>query len=80
MTRNFRPADHRGFFAYHHDNPPLPFNPEADPRSAERYRTVTESMESDDFYASHTREECRLEWKRRYEEQVERDNAQGPRP
>jgi hypothetical protein len=25
-------------------------------------------MEEDNFYASHTRDECREEWRRRYEE------------
>jgi hypothetical protein len=48
-------------------NPPAPFNPLYDPKAKDRFSAVTASMESDDFYASHTREECRIEWKRRYD-------------
>lgn len=60
-------ADHRGYFAYHHDNPPPPFNQDADPRAEARYAAVSRSMEADGYYASHTREECREEWGRRYD-------------
>jgi hypothetical protein len=66
---------HRGYFAYHHDNPPAPFNPDADPRAAERYRKVTASMEADGFYEGRTREECKAEWARRYDELKAEDDA-----
>lgn len=52
---------------YWHDNPPPPFNPEADPKAGERYEMVTKSMVADNYYANHTREECKQEWRRRYE-------------
>jgi hypothetical protein len=73
MTR--RPADHRGYFAFHHDNPPAPFNPEADPKSEERYRKVTQSMQTDGYYATHSREECKREWARRYDELIREEKA-----
>lgn len=73
-----RPADHRGYFAYHHDNPPPPFNPDFDPGAAERYRKVTESMESDGYYAAHSREECREEWLRRYDELAREGSTAAP--
>lgn len=62
---------------YQWDNPPAPFNPDADPAAAERYRQVSESMQRDGYYAEHTREECRDEWRRRYEELAAQDS---PRP
>lgn len=49
-------------------SPPAPFNPKFDPKASARYEAVTKSMERDDFYADHTREECKVEWRRRYEE------------
>lgn len=58
---------HRGSFAWHHDNPPEPFNPEADPKAKERYRAVSASMEADGYYERHSREECKAEWGRRYD-------------
>jgi len=54
-------------FDYHHDNPPAPFNPSSDPRAKGWYNETSNSMEDDNFYDSHTREECKAEWKRRYE-------------
>lgn len=48
-------------------NPPAPFNPLYDPNAKDRYAAVTASMEADNFYATHTREECKVEWGRRYE-------------
>jgi hypothetical protein len=59
---------HQGPFHLHHNNPPPPFNPNFDPNAAKRYSKVSASMEEDNFYASHTRDECREEWRRRYEE------------
>lgn len=49
-----------------HHTPP-PFNPRADANGAARYAMVTGSMTADDYYNTHTREECKTEWKRRYE-------------
>lgn len=54
-------------FRFHHENPPAPFNPDYDPRADERFSLVTRSMEVDNFYASHTREECKAEWRKRYD-------------
>lgn len=79
MARKQRAADHRGVFAYDHDNPPEPFNPDADPKAGARYRKVTESMEADCFYAAHTREECKAEWGRRYD-LLRQADAQGSPP
>lgn len=73
-------ADHRGFFAYHHDNPPPPFNPEADPRAKDRYRAVTSSMQDDRFYDNHTREECKAEWGRRYEQLLNEERGSAFKP
>lgn len=64
-----------GFFEQAWKNPPAPFNPKFDPKAKDRYAAVTKSMEDDDFYASHTREECRDEWRRRYEEREAREAA-----
>ena len=54
-------------FLFLHNNPPAPFNPLYDPKAGARYKEVTASMERDNFYATHTREECKAEWGRRYE-------------
>jgi hypothetical protein len=48
-------------------NPPSGFNPDYDPKAKERYAQTSVSMENDGFYSNHTREECRLEWRRRYD-------------
>ncbi|MBS7671751.1 hypothetical protein [Croceicoccus gelatinilyticus] len=56
-----------GFFQNAWNNPPAPFNPLYDPAAKGRYAAVTASMEADNFYAGHTREECKVEWRRRYE-------------
>ena len=61
------------FFQIQHDNPPPPFNEDFDPKAEERYRKVTESMQADDFYANHSREECKEEWRRRYDERKQYD-------
>ena len=66
-----------GIFGYHHDNPPKPFNPLYDVRSLEWMSLTTLSMEKDGYYDNHTRDECQLEYRRRYEafkaEATERD-------
>lgn len=43
-------------------------NPDFDPKSKLRYSAVTSSMVKDRYYSSHTREECKAEWRKRYEE------------
>jgi len=48
-------------------NPPAPFNPDYDPKANERSKQVRESMEAENFYATHTREECKAEWHKRYD-------------
>ncbi len=35
--------------------------------ASQRFELVTQSMEADDYYRDHTREECRIEWRRRYD-------------
>ena len=55
------------YFLYLHNNPPAPFNPDYDPKASDRFKRVTQSMVADNFYASHTREECKTEWHRRYD-------------
>jgi hypothetical protein len=52
---------------WHHNNPPAPFNPLYDPKAKDRWAAVTESMVKDDYYATHTRAQCKEEWSRRYE-------------
>lgn len=54
-------------FMFLHENPPNPFNPDFDPKAPERSRIVTQSMVNDNYYATHTREECSEEWKWRYD-------------
>lgn len=56
-----------GYFQSQWQNPPAPFNPLFDPEAKGRYERVTKSMEDDDFYSSHTREECKAEWRKRYD-------------
>jgi len=56
-----------GGFDYEHKNPPAPFNPLYDPKSHKRYEMVTNSMTQDDYYSSHSREECKKEWRKRYD-------------
>ena len=55
-----------GIFTYHWNHPPAPFNPHYDPGAKARYAEVTASMEADNFYADHSREECKNEWGKRY--------------
>lgn len=49
-----------------HEIPPAPFNPDFDPRAAGWLNRAANSMEDDDFYATHTRIECAVEIRRRY--------------
>jgi hypothetical protein len=66
-----------GGFDFEHKNPPLSFNPDFDPKAEGRYAAVTASMEADDFYTGHTREECAAEWKRRYDDLKAKDATHG---
>lgn len=50
------------------ENPPPPFNPDFDPLAKQRYADVTKSMVEEGFYSTHTREECKEEWGKRYSE------------
>jgi hypothetical protein len=58
---------HQGPLWHEHNFPPNPFNPDYDPKAEDRFYTVTSSMEKDNFYATHTREECKVEWTKRYQ-------------
>lgn len=69
------PYEGCGYFEEHWRNPPAPFNPLFDPKAKTRYERVTKSMEEDGYYASHTREECKNEWARRYEALKIKDDA-----
>jgi len=66
-----------GGFDYQWKNPPAGFNPEYDPRAKGRYAKVSQSMEADHFYSNHTREECRIEWRRRYDQLKQQDQNNG---
>ena len=57
---------HQGPFWYQHNFPPAPFNPKFDPKAASRWDKVSSSMRADNYYATHTQEECKKEWARRY--------------
>ena len=63
-----------GPFTFWWNNRPPPFNPTFDPKAKERAAYTTESMVRDDFHASHTREECAAEWRRRYDKQKHMQN------
>ena len=56
-----------GIFDHWHKNPPAGFNPDFDPGAKQRFADVTASLEADNFYATHTRQECKTEWHKRYE-------------
>lgn len=66
MTKAY--TGHLGFFDHQWKNPPAPFNPAFDPKARGRFETVSSSMERDGYYTGHTREECKVEWARRYEQ------------
>jgi len=58
---------HQGPFWREHNFPPAPFNPDSNPQQAKaRYAAVSASMQADNYYATHTQEECKEEWARRY--------------
>lgn len=48
---------------------------EFDPKAKGRSEAVTASMSDDDYYSQHPREECALEWRRRYDKLKEADQA-----
>ena len=49
-----------------HNNPPAPVNPHYNPNAAIASIAVSEEMENEGYYTTHTREECRIEFARRY--------------
>ena len=59
-----------GFFEALHNNPPKPFNPSFNPKASEISREVVKSMEADGFYTRHSREECSLEYRKRYDSRL----------
>ena len=62
-------------FARIHNNPPPPFNPKYDPNAVARSRMVSKSLEDDNYYSTHTREECKTEWAKRYAIRKELDKS-----
>lgn len=58
-------------FDIHHMNKPSPFNPKYLPAYSELAKRVTEKMERDGYYDSHTREQCAVERKRLIEEALQ---------
>jgi hypothetical protein len=54
-------------FDWRRPYPGFGLNPNFDPKAEQRFKKVTASMERDNFYATHTREECKAEWARRYD-------------
>ncbi len=64
--------------AGNHANPPAPFNPLYDANAQDRYARVTKSMEDDNYYEGHSREECKAEWARRYDADKERTGTSQP--
>jgi hypothetical protein len=63
----------------HHANPPAPFNPLYDAGAKDRSARVTASMSADAFYDTHSREECKAEWARRYDADLAATGIQQPR-
>lgn len=58
-------------FDIHHMNKPSPFNPKYLPEYSEIAKRVTEKLERDGYYDSHTREQCAVERKRLIEEALQ---------
>ena len=54
-------------FEHQHNNPPAPFNSAYNPNAAGYYKQVSKSMEEDGFYDSHSRVECAIEWRKRFD-------------
>lgn len=54
-------------FEHLHNNPYPPLNPEYDPRAKNWSLEATQSMEQEGFYDTHSREECAIEWRRRFD-------------
>jgi hypothetical protein len=51
-----------------------------DPKAKGRSAAVTASMEKDNFYEGHRREECGVEWRRRYDELKAADQTKSAGP
>ncbi len=54
-------------FEHLHDNPPAPFNPLYNPLADTWSDEVSAAMEAEGFYDTHSREECAIEFRWRYE-------------
>lgn len=65
------------YFLHLHNNPPASFNPDYDPKAKSRSKQVCNSMEEDAYYNNHTREECKQEWRRRYDVLKHQDKIEG---
>jgi hypothetical protein len=50
-----------------HNNPPAPFNPLYNPNSKKASLLAVQSMQSDGFYDNNTREQCSIEYRKRYD-------------
>ena len=58
---------HQGPLWIEHNFPSASFNPDYNPKAQDKFKTVTSSMEADNFYATHTQKECKMEWAQRYQ-------------
>jgi hypothetical protein len=61
-----------GIFGYQHENPPPPFNPLYKPYAEKVGHAVAQSMSDEGFYSAHNREECAVEYRRRYDIEMEK--------
>ena len=52
---------------YHWQSPPAPFNPAFNPLAKSWGDKAAASMKADGFYDTHTREDCKAEYARRYD-------------
>jgi len=66
ISKEEKEFGHQGPFWREHNFPPAPFNPDFDPKAGDRFSQVSSSMQADNYYATHTRPECKEEWHRRY--------------
>lgn len=61
------PVGYVGGLTFWHNYQPTPFNPEYNQRAKLWAKEATSSMEAEGYYANHTREECKVEWRKRYD-------------
>ena len=55
------------YFENLHNNPPAMLNSTCSKKAIDVWPLVSKSMEAGGYYTSHTREECKKEWRARYE-------------